>query len=74
MLVVMGIALAFNLLIILWKFANDRAVDGLIDATLLGLIALFFSGSFDALAVGTVASAIVSIYLLISPPFKEEVT
>lgn len=64
---VIGIAVAFNLLIVLWKFKKERILDASVDATLLILVAIVFSGSYGALVIGTVASAVVSVYLLISP-------
>lgn len=64
---IVGIAVAFNLLILIWKYQNGRPVDATVDATLLGLVTVVFSGSYGALVVGTVASAIVSIFLLIRP-------
>ena len=72
---IMGAAAAFNLLIILWKFQNGRTEDGGIDLALFALVMWLFSGSVAALSMGTIASAIISIYLLINPPnldFLEE--
>lgn len=66
--ILIGITVFFNIAIILWKFEKHRYADASLDATLLVLVALIFSGSYGALVVGTVASALVSIYLLISPP------
>lgn len=66
--ILIGVTVFFNIAIILWKFEKHRYADATLDATLLVLVALIFSGSYGALIVGTVASALVSIYLLISPP------
>jgi len=66
--ILIGVTVFFNIAIILWKFEKHRYADATLDATLLVLVALIFSGSYGALVVGTVASALVSIYLLISPP------
>jgi hypothetical protein len=63
-----GIAVAFNLLILLWKIRKERILDAMIDGGFLIAVAVLFSGSYGALVVGTIASAIVSLYLLISPP------
>ena len=68
MLLLVAIAVSFNLLVILWKFSNGRTMDATLDTGLLILVGSVFSGSFNALVVGTIASAIVSLYLLINPP------
>lgn len=65
--VLIGIAVAFNLLIVIWKFKRGRTVDATLDTTLLVLVTTVFSGSYGALVVGTVASALVSVYLLVAP-------
>lgn len=66
--VIMGIALAFNLLVIKWKYEKGRLGDATLDAACLFLITTFFSGTYSALVVGTIASAIISVYLYIFPP------
>jgi len=66
-----GIALAFNLLVILYKVQTERQVNAALDGALLALIFWLFSGSLGALVIGTIASAIISIYLLINPPNEE---
>lgn len=66
-LLIVGIAVAFNLLVIKFKYDRQRYADALLDLTLLALIAVFFSGSFNALVTGTIASAIISVVLLFSP-------
>lgn len=55
-------------MILKWKYEKGRYADASLDFLCLALIAIFFSGSFGALVVGTVGSALISIYLLISPP------
>lgn len=77
---IIGFAVAFNILIIIWKLRHkdpftgelDRTADGLIDGALLVAVALLFSGSEGLLIIGTIGSAIVSLYLLISPIKFEE--
>lgn len=65
---IIGLAVAFNLLVVIWKFQHNRILDALIDGSLLVLVAIVFSGTYGALVVGTVGSAVVSIYLLFNPP------
>ena len=66
--ILIGIAVAFNIIIVVWKFRRGRLLDGLLDSLFLVLVALLFSVSTAALIVGTIGSLIVSLYLLISPP------
>lgn len=66
-LIIIGIAVAFNILIVIWKLRNNRVIDGIVDGALLTAVAIVFSGSTAALIIGTIGSAIVSIYLLASP-------
>jgi len=68
MILVMGVALAFNFLIIKWKFEHKRTSDAILDTGLLILIGLVFKGTITGLMIGTVASAIISLYLLAFPP------
>lgn len=68
LVVILAVALAFNILVIYWKVTHNRMADGVLDAGLLILIGTFFSRSEQTLAIGTIASAIISIYLLIFPP------
>jgi hypothetical protein len=65
---IMGVAVAANILIIKFKIDRQRYSDALLDSTILVLIAFIFKGTISGLMVGTVASAIVSIYLWFSPP------
>lgn len=66
--ILVGILVFFNLVFVIWKFERGRYADASLDTFLLILVAIFFSGSYGALVVGTIASALVSLYLFISPP------
>ena len=68
MIVIMGIALFFNLFALKWKIENERYGDATLDATVLVLLGWIFGGSVSGLAIATVASAVMSLYLIISPP------
>lgn len=65
---IIGVAVAFNIIIIKVKLEKDRILDGVLDMLFLATVTTVFSGSYGALVVGTIASAIFSIYLLVSPP------
>lgn len=66
--IVIGLAVAFNFIIIKEKFQRGRTEDGTFDLILLVTITLVFSGTYGALVVGTIASAFISIYFMASPP------
>ena len=66
--IIIGITVFFNIAVVKWKFDHKRYTDAIVDGTLLVAVTMVFSGSYGALVVGTIASALVSLYLLISPP------
>jgi Na+-transporting NADH:ubiquinone oxidoreductase subunit NqrB len=61
------LAAAFNIIIVIWKFRYNRVVDAIVDGSLLVAVFFVFMGSTQLLIIGTLASFIVSIYLLFSP-------
>ncbi len=67
-ILIMGVALAFNLIIIKHKLEHNRTSDAALDAGLLALIGVVFSSTITGLMIGTIASAIISLYLLAFPP------
>lgn len=67
---IMGIAVAANIIVIKWKFENDRTEDAALDLGLLILIGIVFQKTISGLMIGTIASALISIYLFFSPPKK----
>ena len=65
---IMGFATFFNLAIVKWKFEQGRTTDGSLDLAMLIVLGWLFSGSTGGLAMGTVASALFSVYLIFAPP------
>lgn len=65
---IMGIAAAFNVIVIKWKLENSRVGDATLDGGILILLAWVFGGTLGGMVIATVSSAIVSIYLLAFPP------
>jgi len=68
MMFLMGFAVFLNLFAIKWKLENERFADAGLDAAVLVLIGWLFSSSISGLMIGTIASSLMSLYLLISPP------
>ena len=66
-----GIATAINLMVVVFKFQKGDTVNGSIDFGVLAIVMYVFQGSFSALAVGVIASAIFSGYLLLKPVDSE---
>ena len=66
--IIIGIATAFNFLIIKWKVEHVRYADATLDVVTLTILSFLFSGSYSGLVVATVASAVISLYLLAFPP------
>lgn len=65
---IIGLAVAFNCLVIKYKFEKQRWADGVLDLSLLVVLSFLFMGSFGGLVVSTIASAFISVYLYIFPP------
>lgn len=66
--ITIGIATAFNFLILKWKVEHARYADAALDVFTLTILSFLFSGSYAGLVVATVASALISLYLLAFPP------
>jgi hypothetical protein len=67
-LLIIGVVVAFNFLVIYAKAMSKRFLDAGLDFTLLAVLSILFGGSYAGLVVATIASAIISLYLLIKPP------
>lgn len=65
---VIGIATAFNFIVILFKFKKHRYEDACFDLCIFTIISWMFAGTISGMSVGMVASAIVSIWLWFDPP------
>lgn len=65
---VIGIATAFNFIVIIFKFKRLRYEDACFDLVIFAIISWMFAGTISGMSVGMVASAIVSIWLWFDPP------
>lgn len=63
-LLLIGIVTAFNLIIIKIKVEKARYGDTSLDIFTLFLLGVAFAGTYAGLVVATIASAIISLYLL----------
>jgi Na+/H+-translocating membrane pyrophosphatase len=69
-IIIFGIATAMNLGVIKMKLEHDRNADAALDFILLVLLTWIFGGTITGLAVATIASSFISLYLYVSPPDK----
>jgi len=65
---IIGVVVAFNMLVIYIKVKAKRFADAVLDFLMLLVLSFIFGGTYSGLVVATVASFIISIYLFISPP------
>ena len=65
---IMGIALAFDFLILKFKWEHRRYADFWMDLGLFLIIIQLMHGSMGGMIVGMIAQVIISFYLLIFPP------
>lgn len=63
-----AIAASFNFLIIYWKIEHKRFLDAILDGSILFILSTLFSQSTSGMVIATIASAVVSLTLLIKKP------
>lgn len=63
-----GVIVAFNFLIIYWKYREERFADMTLDLAIFAAISYLFSNTITGLVIGMIASMLVSLFLLIFPP------
>ena len=67
LLFLMGVCTALNFVVIISKYRRERYMDATLDLGLLGVICFLFSSGINALCVGMIASAFISMYLWFKP-------
>ena len=67
LLFVMGVCTALNFVVIISKYRRERYMDATLDLGLLGVICFLFSSGINALCIGMIASAFISMYLWFKP-------
>jgi hypothetical protein len=65
---IMGVALAFSILILKWKFEHKRYADFTMDLSMLIALSYFMGGTVEGELVAIIAQTIISFYLLAFPP------
>lgn len=67
-LLIVSVAVFLNFALLLWKFSNMRYADFTVDVMVLGTLTFLFGGTMGGMIIALCAGAMMSIYLLISPP------
>ncbi len=70
-ILIVAIATFINLVVIYVKIQMKKYEHAIVDAGLFMLIVYLFNGSVAGMQVGMIASALMSIFLLIFPPKLE---
>jgi len=63
-----GIVTAINLIVLKWKFEQERWGDLTLDVTSLYLLSVMFGNTMSGMVIAMIASAIISTYLYFNPP------
>lgn len=66
-LILLGLMVSCNFIVLIRKYRLRRYADATLDMSLLAILCFLFSGSFNALIVGSFASLFISIYLYFKP-------
>lgn len=66
-LFLLGFMVSFNFIVLIKKYRMKRYADATLDMSLLAVLCILFSGSYNALIVGSFASLFISIYLYFNP-------
>lgn len=65
--IIIGIATAFNFIVLNIKFKKERYSDLFLDVLALISLNWMFGGTMSGMTVAMVASAIISVYLYFNP-------
>lgn len=63
-----GIVTAANLIVLKWKFEQERYGDLALDVISLILLSKMFGNTMSGMVIAMIASAIISTYLYFNPP------
>lgn len=63
-----AVAVFLNFGLLKWKMDKDRWADVSVDVATLLALAWLFGGTMGGMIIALVAGAMMSIYLLVSPP------
>lgn len=63
-----GIVTAINLIVLKWKFEQERWGDLALDLVSLIVLSKLFGNTMSGMVIAMIASAIISTYLYFNPP------
>ena len=67
-LLIISIAVFLNFGLLKWKLDKARYADLVIDVSVLVVLSYLFGGTMGGITIALCAGAMMSIYLLVSPP------
>ncbi len=65
---IIAVATFFNFMILKWKFEKGRYADLAFDMATLVAISFLFGGTLGGMIIAMIASALISLYLIVFPP------
>ena len=66
-MLLIGIATAFNFIVVIYKLRRSRTTDAIVDVSLTALMGFMFAGTMAGMAIAMVSSFILSLYLWFNP-------
>ena len=67
-LALLGIATAFNFIVLKMKIESKRYGDATLDIIAILILSFIFGGTLGGMMIAMVASAVISLYLYFYPP------
>ncbi len=67
MILLLGIVTAINVIVIIAKYRIGRVTDAMLDASIFIGLSMVFSTGYNTMAIGTITSLGVTIYLWFKP-------
>lgn len=67
-MLIIAVATFFNFIILKWKFEHERYADLAFDVATLVCISWLFGGTLGGMVIAMIASALISLYLIVFPP------
>ena len=65
---IIGLATAFNFIILKWKFGRGRYGDMALDVISLVVLTALFGNTMGGMVIAMTAGMFISLYLLLFPP------
>lgn len=67
-LLIISVAVFLNFALLKWKLEHERYTDLFVDISVLVALSFLFGGSMGGMIIAMCGGAMMSIFLLVSPP------